>query len=125
MSPSAGRLASTLGLSRPDGNPLVLGPRVNAGGEGEIFAIEGEPTRVVKKYRRTDSTKDRKLRAMLKAVPDDPQRAKRNHISICWPEDLVLDQTGRCVGFEMPRLDIHTHRPVALFWNPEDRATYF
>jgi hypothetical protein len=62
---------------------------------------------------------------MLAAPPDDPQRHRRNHVSICWPEELSLDSGGLAHGFVMPRLDTATHRPVALFWNPEDRALYF
>jgi hypothetical protein len=84
-----------------------------------------DATKVLKLYRKPTDDQRRKLEAMLKAVPDDPQRAKRNHVSICWPEEIVYASDGSLAGFLMPRLDTKTCRPAALFWNPEDRAQYF
>src|SRR5881392_1987808 len=104
-------------LRRSDGPALAMSLRLGGGGEGEVFAVDGDATHVVKVYRRPTDERADKLTAMLQAMPDDPQRANRNHVSICWPEDLVSTPEGRVVGFLMPRLDTTTCGPVGLFWN--------
>jgi hypothetical protein len=113
--------SQTLQLFTENGARLAIGPWLASGGEAEIFALASDAARVLKLYRKPTPERERKLRAMLRAVPDDPQR-HRNHISICWPEEIIFDSAGAAVGFLMPMLEMRTHRAVAIYWNPEDRA---
>jgi DNA-binding helix-hairpin-helix protein with protein kinase domain len=93
------------------------------GGEGIICAIDGDESRVFKLFHKPTANHLLKLEAMLSAPPEDPQRSLRNHVSICWPEDIVFTPDGGLAGFVMPRLDTAKQRAVALYWNPEDRAS--
>jgi serine/threonine protein kinase len=105
------------------GAVIRLGPKIAGGGEGAIHEIAGDSGRVVKLYHHRVAERLPKLRSMLHAPPDDPYRAQTGHVSFCWPERLVLDDTGCCAGFVMPGLGRGVHQPVAMFWNAEDRAT--
>jgi len=105
-----------------DGAAIQLGPKIASGGEGTVYEVAGDRGRVAKIYHRDAENRLPKLRGMLQAPPQDPHRARTGHVSFCWPERLMFDRTGACVGFVMPRLDRETHQPAAMYWNTDDRA---
>lgn len=101
---------------------LTVLQKLGDGGEGEIYEVASHRSQVVKLYRTPTENKCLKLEAMLKATPDDPQRIKNNHVSICWPEEIVFLKDKSLAGFLMPRLDTGTHKKVSLCWDAHDRA---
>src|SRR5258707_6548300 len=78
---------------------------LGSGSEGTIYAVPGKDDLAIKIYqpKPVSDSQVAKLKAMLANPPDDHMR-KKNHASIAWPVDLVLNVNGRICGFVMPRL---------------------
>lgn len=78
---------------------------LGSGSEGAIYAVPGKDDLAIKIYQPKPASDSQvaKLKAMLANPPDDHMR-KKNHASIAWPVDLVLNVNGRICGFVMPRL---------------------
>jgi len=96
---------------------LDSGLLIGAGSEGEIFAIPGNDSRVIKIYKPNaiDPARVDKLKAMVADPPADPMR-DRGHASIAWPEDLVVSEAdGTVCGFVMPRL--RDSYPISEFFD--------
>jgi hypothetical protein len=110
------------GLRDSAGAPLELGELLGRGGEARVFALTGDPGRAVKLYSRPDAERGRKLKAMLARVPADPDR-RSGHVSIAWPERLVIDSTGAVAGFVMPRVDARRYLPLHQLYHPGSRRT--
>lgn len=79
-------------------NSPILGDRIGRGGEGNIYAVVGQPSWVAKLYHPDKLTSDRvsKLRLMV----DRPL----HNAAIAAPFDLLCDSHGRVLGFLMPRV---------------------
>jgi DNA-binding helix-hairpin-helix protein with protein kinase domain len=107
-------------LRRENGSPLKLGRELDAGGEGKIYSIIGEPRLVAKIYHKPAPERTAKLNVMLAHPPNDPTR-RQEHISIAWPTERVLDSQNRCVGFLMPYIDMNNSFPLLKLYNPQDR----
>lgn len=103
--------------------------RLGKGGEGAVYILPNEPSRVVKIYHPGKATPEqcRKLEVMVNNPPADPMQAK-GHASIAWPTEL-LEYTGstgagltngQLIGFVMPRLgkDAST---IVDFYDPKSR----
>ncbi len=101
------------------GERLTLGDAIARGGEASIHSVVGRPGLVAKRYLRAREGALDKLRHMLVSPPADPTRAL-GHASIAWPRDLLLDSSGRLVGFTMPLIT----EAVSLLtvFNPRRRA---
>ena len=110
-------------LTLSNGREICLAPTpLGRGGEGEVYAVEGDPTRVAKIYT-TPSVPAAKLTAMIRARPEDPSLLKRGQVSICWPDDLIFSTARQVCGFTMPRLDIATYHPAGVLWNATRLST--
>ena len=74
-----------------------------AGGEGEIYNVNGQPNIVAKIYKlgKTSVEKERKLVKMVDFPPDKSVLSQ-----IAWPQD-VLYNAGQFVGFIMPKMNIN------------------
>src|SRR2546421_3957219 len=107
-------------MRRENGSFLQLGQELDAGGEGKIYSIIGEPRLVAKIYHKPTAERTAKLDVMLAHPPDDPTR-RQGHISIAWPTERVLDSQNRCVGFLMPYIDMNNSFPLLKLYNPQDR----
>ncbi|MEO7649286.1 MAG: hypothetical protein ABIZ80_02380, partial [Bryobacteraceae bacterium] len=105
---------------RADGSVVLLGHELGRGGEATVLAVEGALGQVAKVYHTSTVERVLKLRAMIASPPSDPTAAQ-NHISICWPTELIFDRPGVCLGFLMPRVDFTTNEPVFKLYNPKDR----
>ena len=85
---------------------ICLGQELGRGGEGAVFAIDGQENLVAKIYSVSpDARKIQKLTAMAKA-------ANSSLLGIAaWPVDLLTDNRGLVRGFVMRRViarrDIH------------------
>jgi len=105
------------------GDPVPLGPRIAAGGEGTVHALPGEPGLCAKIYHPAVRSTERrtKLEAMLARPPADPTAAA-GHRSIAWPERLLFEG-GDLAGFIMPLLP--EGAAIALrYLQPEDRLRH-
>ena len=87
------------------------------GGEAAVFAV---PTTgwAAKMYHKYVSSRGDKLRVMVANPPDDPT-VSQGHVSIAWPQDLLVDVGGRIAGYVMPM--VTGMRPLADFYHPKTR----
>lgn len=91
--------------------------RIGSGGEAVVYELEGTPW-AVKVYSKRVNGRDDKLRVMLANPPKDPT-STQGHVSIAWPQDLLIDQHDRIVGYVMPRVE--QMRRMFDFYNPGTR----
>ena len=90
---------------------ITLGKMINKGGaSGKIYLVEGRPESVVKIFHNTEksATNRQKLQAMLLNKPNF-QPVESNgveYIQIAWPEALLDDEKGFCVGYMMPLINM-------------------
>ena len=92
---------------------ITLGKLINKGGaSGKIYLVEGRPESVVKIFHNTEksATNRQKLQAMLLNKPDFPavMSGGKEYIQIAWPEALLDDEKGFCVGYMMPLIDMES-----------------
>ncbi|MGB3557739.1 MAG: hypothetical protein WBD58_08315 [Geitlerinemataceae cyanobacterium] len=109
---------------RSNGQLLTLNTELGGGGEGKIYAVAQDSSRVAKIYHQPTVEIAAKLAAMVAHPPDDPSAAE-GHVSIAWPLDLLEDR-GKVVGFLMPK--VSQVRPIHDFYNPKtrrDRTPFF
>ncbi len=93
------------------------------GGEGEIYRIIGNHSKLVKLYHRDriTSTLEAKLLLMMKNPPNKSILAQ-----VAWPLDIVYDSQKNFCGFVMPCLDINaTLRDVYVYPPDENRKITF
>ena len=74
---------------------------------------------LAKIYREPEKQDFKKLRYMISHPPRDPTKSTRGHISIAWPEDLLMAENGKPVGFIMPF--IRKGLPLVKIYNPSHR----
>ncbi|MBR1948728.1 MAG: hypothetical protein IKA30_02930 [Alphaproteobacteria bacterium] len=91
---------------------VTLGKMINRGGaSGKIYEVVGRPESVVKIFHNVEksATNRQKLQAMLLNKPKfDPVKANGiDYIQIAWPEALLDDEKGFCVGYMMPLIDMN------------------
>ncbi|MEB3309318.1 MAG: tetratricopeptide repeat protein [Snowella sp.] len=96
---------------------IILQKQIASSGEGEIWTTE-DPTVLAKIYHRATIQRQEKLRVMFKHPPQDPN-SERNHISFAWPQSLLVDKTGKILGFLMAK--IHDGRELIDIYNPRRR----
>lgn len=90
---------------------ITLGEMLNRGGaSGKIFAVEGRPELVAKIFHNTDKSKTnrQKLEAMLLNKPNfaPVEEGGVSYTQIAWPEALLEDEQGFCVGYLMPLINM-------------------
>jgi hypothetical protein len=107
-------------LAEQNGSAIHLDRRLGGGGEGDIFAVAGNPSIVAKIYFVQKSDRVEKLLAMVSNPPVDPTSGL-GHVSICWPKMLLFSSSRECVGFGMHRVDVSKNVPVLELYNPAAR----
>ena len=85
---------------------ITLGKLINKGGaSGKIYLVEGRPESVVKIFHNTNksATNRLKLQAMLLNKPNFPPVENNGieYIQLAWPEAILDDEKGFCVGYMM------------------------
>jgi len=97
---------------------IRLGEELGRGGEGSVFAIEGQSDHVAKVYTTPpDPRKTQKMLAMTEVAT--PSLVK----IAAWPVDLAMDTNGRPRGFIMPR--VSARRDIHELYGPKSRAEAF
>ena len=96
---------------------LTLGNLLNKGGAaGKIYEIIGKPKKVAKIFheRQKSNTNRLKLEAMVVNNPNIPSVEAKGveYVQIAWPEAILEDDEGYCVGYLMPFID--TNAAVSL-----------
>ena len=100
------------------GESLSLTEELGSGGEGTVFKTS-KPNYVAKIYSsKANQEKCEKLRVMLDNPPSNPSLSKE-HISIAWPVDILLDQYQNYVGFLMP--EIRNSKPLISVYSSAKR----
>ena len=95
-----------------------LGQEIGRGGEGAVFAVEGQKDRVAKIYSSPpDRGKAQKLVAMSEAA--NPSLLK----IAAWPDTLLRDKEGVVRGFTMPRAV--ARRDIHELYTPKSRLKAF
>ncbi len=92
---------------------ITLGKLINKGGaSGKIYLVEGRPESVVKIFHNTtkSATNRQKLQAMLLNKPNFPPVENNGveYIQLAWPEAILDDEKGFCVGYMMPLIDMES-----------------
>jgi len=111
------------------GRRLELASQGHSGGEGTVYRITSDHSRVAKLYhpqRLGDGLHD-KLRVMLDHPPDDPSWNAARHRSIAWVDGLVFaDPHARDFrGFTMPYVDVAQFKQAHVYYDASDRLRDF
>jgi DNA-binding helix-hairpin-helix protein with protein kinase domain len=81
---------------------IELGPVLARSGQGSVYRTT-DPNVLAKIYNTAlESERFDKLKVMLDFAPEDPTIETLQHISIAWPNDILLDGVGVPIGFLMP-----------------------
>lgn len=100
------------------GKMLSLGPQIGIGGEGTVYELLTDPQTAAKIYLKpTDKVKAEKLTAMVSVVN------QRLRDLTAWPTSTVVSDTGKVVGFLMPK--ISGFKPIFEVYVPKLRFDSF
>ncbi|WP_240694724.1 hypothetical protein [Cryobacterium sp. SO1] len=93
--PSAG--ASVIAESQHSRHALVLGDLIGEGGEGSVYAVQGDKSQVVKIFDKDHRTEHRKAKLELLISHELGSQG------IGFPTNIVTNSDGNFVGYAMPR----------------------
>jgi DNA-binding helix-hairpin-helix protein with protein kinase domain len=97
---------------------VALGVLIGRGGEGEVYAVDGDPGKAVKIYSAgLRSKREDKVRAMVR----EGLAVKTNLVA--YPGGIVADRHGHFLGFLM-RL-VSGYRPIHELYSPKSRLRHF
>lgn len=99
------------------GKPLLLGPRIGRGGEGEIYALADGSGRAVKLYIQPDAAREAKVCAMIAS------RAVAACPDVAFPQEIVRHADGRFAGFIMAQ--VTDHQPIHELIGASSRRRFF
>lgn len=100
------------------GKVVRLGPVLGKGGEGTVYAIDGDSQLAAKLYLR-GLAKDRREKIAAMAQAGWHKAAKH----VAFPIDTLFDQTGQFSGFTMRR--VGGDKPIHQLYSPTGRKTSF
>lgn len=84
------------------GRSVLLDQQLASSGEGTVWTtnIAGF---LAKLYHTPSPERIKKLEVMIAHPPQNPMR-EHHHITFAWPQDLLQNTQGQCVGFLMPEI---------------------
>ncbi len=90
---------------------VEIGEQINKGGAcGKIFLVKNLPNKVIKVFHNNSKSSSyrEKLEAMLLNPPaiENIEKDGETFCQIAWPEAIVEDENGFCVGYIMPLIDM-------------------
>lgn len=102
-----------------NGQVWVLTEKLGSGGEGDIYAVEGQGAWAAKIYAAKNRTVEReeKLRYMAAHPPAGPFG---KHISFAWPLELLYGPQKNFVGFLMPKLEVRQTLLLFQVYHPAE-----
>ncbi len=112
-------IISSCYLIDSSGNRVILGKKIGAGGEGNVFEIESKSNIVAKIYLKSlDDEKQEKLKLMVTGCNEELKAIA------AWPTDLVFSaQSGEICGFTMQK--IAEFWPIHTLYGPSHRKQVF
>jgi WD40 repeat protein/serine/threonine protein kinase len=84
------------------GRSIVLDKKLASSGEGTVWTTNF-PGFLAKLYHTPTLDRMEKLRVMIAHPPQNPMR-HHHHVTFAWPQDLLQDAQGQCLGFLMPEI---------------------
>jgi WD40 repeat protein len=84
------------------GRPVTLDKKIASSGEGTVWTTNF-PGFLAKLYHQANSDRIAKLKVMVAHPPQNPMQQHR-HVTFAWPQDLLQNQHGQCLGFLMPEI---------------------
>lgn len=104
----------------------LSGSPLGFGGQARVYALAGDPTRVVKIYRTPSEERAKRLLNMLQAHrPEDFVVGADRHPVLVWPSALVHNADGKTVGYVMRRVGPPEQLPLFTLFSPRQRAANF
>jgi DNA-binding helix-hairpin-helix protein with protein kinase domain len=100
------------------GQTIVIGKELGDGGEGVVFAVEGDSNLAVKIYHE-DKRASRADKVAAMTLAGWHMTAK----NVAFPIDSLFDQNDEFVGFTMRR--VGGHQPIHNLYSPTSRKTSF
>ena len=88
---------------------------VASGGEGDLYAVNGDKYHIVKIYKDPTKFREEKIKAMVHSHLRDSQL-------LAWPKDVLYDMSGNFRGFLMDR--IYGGDPINAIYEIGSRAKY-
>jgi len=105
-------------ISNAAGREIKLGPELGRGGEGTVYAVEGNPAIAAKIYH---ADKARERREKILAMVNANWHAQATNVA--FPIDGLFSSSSDFIGFTMPRVGGHT--PIHSLYSPTSRKTEF
>jgi WD40 repeat protein len=84
------------------GRSIVLEKKLASSGEGTVWTTS-LPGFLAKLYHTPTPDHVEKLRVMIAHPPQNPMR-HHYHVTFAWPQDLLQNAQGQCLGFLMPEI---------------------
>jgi DNA-binding helix-hairpin-helix protein with protein kinase domain len=103
------------------GRDIFLGRELASGGEGIIYTVDRDTQSVAKILHQSSLEKTQKLETMIAKPPRDLTWDTLQQISIAWPQALIIDSKGTCVGFTMPYIAANEFVALHKIYTPRDR----
>ena len=85
------------------GQTVTLMSEIATSGEGTVWATDRSGY-LAKIYHKPTPERLSKLEVMVANPPAEPN-AHLNHISFAWPQSLLRDRNGQCLGFLLPKIE--------------------
>ena len=105
-----------LGMS---GKQYQLSSKLGSGGEGDIYSVSGDSSKVAKLYH-TDRV-SRELEEKLRYMVNKPPRTEVLS-QVAWPMDVLYDGSNKFMGFVMPKLTIDADLGEIYVYPPKGAA---
>jgi DNA-binding helix-hairpin-helix protein with protein kinase domain len=101
-----------------NGKRYTAGREIGRGGEGAVFEVKEEPSKVIKTYaEQLTKLKTEKLLQMITIDNEDLLRFA------AWPTDVISGRDGQLCGFAMKKLEGYV--PLHNLFSPMDRKKLF
>jgi serine/threonine protein kinase len=84
------------------GRSILLDKKIASSGEGTVWTTTF-PGFLAKLYHTPTPERIAKLRVMIAYPPQNPMR-HHHHVTFAWPQDLLQNAQGQCLGFLMPEI---------------------
>ncbi|MGB8700313.1 MAG: hypothetical protein WCD18_12930 [Thermosynechococcaceae cyanobacterium] len=100
------------------GRVIQLKRKLASSGEGTVWTTNFSGF-LAKLYHTPNVDRIEKLKVMIAHPPQDPMRQHR-HLTFAWPQDLLQNEQGQCIGFLMP--EIMDGVKLSIVYNPKLRS---